>query len=300
MLMTDRLVFFIYKFYEFWFKLIPNFLLKYILIIMAYFIYTINKKHRKVIDINLDLAFHKQLSKDEKNNIAWQSYKSLMFNMSEFMENQYLSKEDLLAKGHIKNAHIIEKAIKEERKIIFITAHYGGWELALPYIALKYGTVAVVNRKMNNPYMHAMYEKARDKNNVVMLEKKVAAKGMLVAFKKGQHVAVVIDQHIGTGVEVNFCDQKVMATDSTSRLALKFDAIIIPIIAQMNDFRNYDIKVGNALDVREIEFKTEDKIAELTQLQSDIIQAQVQNKPEQWFWQHKRFKHKHNDLYKGL
>lgn len=298
--MTDLLVYYIYKFYELFFKITPNFLLKYILIWMAYFVYFVNKKHRKIIDLNLDLAFHNSLSKKRKNEIALGSYKSLMFNVSEFMENQYVSKEILLSKGHIKNAEIIEKAIKEERKIIFITAHYGGWELALPYIALKFGTVAVVNRKMNNPYIHDMYEKARDKNNVVMLEKKVAAKGMIKAFKNNQHVAVVIDQHIGVGEEVKFCGQDVMATDSTSRLALKFDAVIIPIIAQMNDFRDYDIKVGNAIDTKEIEFKTDNKIKELTQLQSDVVEAQVKEKPEQWFWQHKRFKFKHNEMYKGL
>ena len=298
--MTDLLVYYIYKFYELFFKLTPNFLLKYILIWMAYFVYFVNKKHRKIIDINLDIAFHNSLSKQRKNEIALGSYKSLMFNVAEFMENQYVSKETLLSKGHIKNAEIIEKAIKEERKIIFITAHYGGWELALPYIALKFGTVAVVNRKMNNPYIHDMYEKARDKNNVVMLEKKVAAKGMIKAFKNNQHVAVVIDQHIGTGEQIKFCEQDVMATDSTSRLALKFDAIIIPIIAQMNDFRDYDIKVGNAIDTKEIEFKTDNKINELTQLQSDVIEVQVKEKPEQWFWQHKRFKFKHNEMYKAL
>lgn len=298
--MSDLIVYYIYKFYEFFFKITPNFLLKYILIWMAYFVYFINKKHRKIIDINLDLAFNKELSKKRKNEIALASYKSLMFNVAEFMENQYVSKETLLSKGHIKNAEIIEKAIKEERKIIFITAHYGGWELALPYVALKFGTVAIVNRKMNNPYIHDMYEKARDKNNVVMLEKKVAAKGMISAFKKGQHVAVVIDQHISTGAVVNFCGQEVMATDSTSRLALKFDAVLIPIIAEMKDFRNHNINVGKPIDVREVEFKSEDKIKELTQMQSDVIQEQVKKKPEQWFWQHKRFKFKHNELYKGF
>lgn len=298
--MKHLLVYYIYKFNEFLFKITPNFLLKYILISMAYFVYLVNKKHRRIIDINLDLAFHNNLSKKRKNEIALESYKSLIFNVSEFMENQYISKEKLLSKGHIKNAHHIENAIKEKRKIIFITAHYGGWELALPYVALKFGTIAVVNRKMDNAYMHEMYTKARDKNNVIMLDKKVAAKGMISAFKKDQFVAVVIDQHIKTGAKIKFCGQDVMATDSTSRLALKFDAIIIPIIAQMNDFRDYDIKVGEPLDVRNIFFKTEDKITELTQMQSDIIEKQVKEKPEQWFWQHKRFKLKHNNLYKGV
>ncbi len=296
--MKDYLVFLIYKFLVFLFRVTPNFLLKYILIFLSKMVYMLNKKHRKIVDVNLDIAFNKQLTTSEKENISYLSYRSLMFNMFEFVENQYLSKEGILSKAKITNEKAILEAIKNKRKIIFMTAHYGGWEIALPYMALKYGTIAVVNRKMNNDYMQEMYAQARDNNNIIMLEKSVAAKGMLKAFKQDQFVAVVIDQHISIGVEIDFFDQKVMATDSTSRMALKFDAVIIPVFAVMNDFRDYTIKIGEVIDTKQVEFKTDDKIQELTQIQNSLVEKQIKEKPELWFWQHKRFKHKHDELYK--
>lgn len=298
--MQDYIVYLIYKFSQFFFKITPNFLLKNILILIAKLVYIFNTKHRKIIDTNLDLAFDNKLTQKEKENISLESYKSLLFNMFEFIENQYLSKYKIFEKANIENENVILDAIKNKRKIIFISAHYGGWELAVPLIALKYGTVAIVNRKMNNPYIQKIYEKARDNNNIEMLEKSVAAKGMIKAFKEDKFVCVVIDQHIGTGVEIDFFDQKVMATDSTSRMALKFDSVIIPVFSVMNDFRDYTIKIGNAIDVKKYEFKTEDKIKELTQIQNDILEEQIRLKPGQWFWQHKRFKHKHNELYKAI
>mgnify|MGYP003571691482 CR=1 FL=1 len=296
--MKDYFVFLIYKFLVFLFRITPNFLLKYILVLLSKIVYTLNKKHRKIVDVNLDIAFKKQLTITEKENISCSSYRSLMFNMFEFVENQYLNKEGILGKAEITNEKVILDAIKNNRKIIFMTAHYGGWEIALPFMALKYGTIAVVNRKMNNGYMQEMYAQARDNNNIIMLEKSVAAKGMIKAFKQDQFVAVVIDQHIGVGVEIDFFDEKVMATDSTSRMALKFDAVIIPVFAVMNDFRDYTIKIGTPIDVKEVEFKTEDKIQELTQMQNSLVEKQIKEKPELWFWQHKRFKHKHDELYK--
>lgn len=261
-------------------------------------LFLFNKKHRKIIEVNLNIAYNSTLSQKQKDDIAYNSYQSLVYNMFEFVENQYLDKEGIFKKVHILNKEVIENALKNKRKIIFIAAHYGGWEIALPYVALRYGTVAAVNRKMNNPYMQEMYAQARDNNNIVMLEKSVAAKGMIKAFKENQHVAVVIDQHIGSGVEIDFFDQKVMATDSTARMALKFDAIIIPVFAVMNDFRDYTLKIGDAIDVTTLEFKTEDKIQELTQMQNRLVEEQIKSKPEQWFWQHKRFKHKHDEWYK--
>ena len=47
-----------------------------------------------------------------------------------------------------------------------------------------------------------------------------------------------------------------------------------------------------------LEFKTDDKIQELTQLQNDLISKQVFEKPDYWLWQHKRFKKYHKDIYK--
>jgi KDO2-lipid IV(A) lauroyltransferase len=206
------------------------------------------------------------------------------------MENQYISKEKLFSKITIKNEKIILDAIKNKRKIIFITAHYGGWEIAIPYIALKYGKMVVVNKKMKNIYINELYIKARDRNNIIMVEKKSAAKGMIKAFKNNQNIAVAIDQDINSGVEIDFFNTKVLATDSTARLALKFNAVIIPVFAITQDFRKYEMRVFKELDVNSIEFKTDNKIQELTQLQNNIIEEQIKEKPELWFWQHKRWK----------
>jgi KDO2-lipid IV(A) lauroyltransferase len=290
--------YYIYKTFQVFFKYTPNIIIKYSLILLAKLLFKLNKKHRHISCVNLKIAYHNSLTKSRSDDIIYKSYVSLMFNMFEYMENQYISKDELFKKATITNENVILNAIKQKRKIIFVTAHYGGWELAIPYIALKYGTLAVVNRKMNTSYINDMYIKARDRNNIIMLEKKVAAKGMIKAFRNNHNIAVAIDQHTGNGVEIDFFDTKVMATDATARLALKFDAVIIPVFAVCNGFRDYEIKVYDLLDTAKINFKSENKVTELTQLQNNIIEDQVKQKPEQWFWQHKRWKHNYMDMYK--
>lgn len=294
----DYFRYFLYIVFRFVFLITPKFIMKKILQFLAFFAYKFNKKHKSIAKANLDLVYQNKIDEKRKEEIIYNSYKSLIFNMYEFMENQTISKEEMFKKANIINADIIQKAHDENRKIIYITAHYGGWELTLPYIALMFGEIAVVNRKMDNPHIQKLYAQARSKNKITMLEKQVAAKGMIKAFKENKSVAVVIDQHIGSGVDVLFLGQKDAATDSTARLALKFDAIIIPIFTVCNDFRDYTINVGEAIDVKTLEFKTDDKIQELTQLQNDLITKQVFLKPDYWLWQHKRFKKYHNDIYK--
>ena len=289
---------FLYNIFMFLFRVTPNFIMKKILQFLAFFAYKFNKKHLKIAKTNLDLVYKDSISEERKEEIIYNSYKSLVFNMYELIENENISKDKLLKKADILNKEIIEKAFEENRKIIYITAHYGGWEITLPYIAQMFGEIAVVNRKMNNPHIQEKYAQARSKNKITMLEKESAAKGMIKAFKDNKSIAVVIDQHIGSGIEIDFLGIKDKATDSTSRMALKFDAIIIPIFTVNNDFRDWTIKVCDPIDVRNFEFKTDDKIKELTQAQNDIVSKQILEKPDFWLWQHKRFKEFHNDLYK--
>jgi KDO2-lipid IV(A) lauroyltransferase len=272
--------------------------MKQILLGISYLVNKYNKKHKFIAKANLDLVYGDKLSTQRKEEIIANSYKSLIFNMYEFMENQSIEPEKLFEKANIVNEEVILDAIKNNRKIIYVAAHYGGWELALPYVALKFGKLAVVNRKMDNPHIHKLYTKARNRNNITMLDKKSAAKGMIKAFKENKAVSVVIDQHIGNGSEVEFLGQKDISTVATSRLALKFNAIIIPIFSPCNGFRNYTIKVGDAIDVTKLKFKTNDHITELTQLQNDLISKQIFERPDDWFWQHKRFKKYYSDMYK--
>lgn len=293
----DYFVYILYNFYLILFKITPKPIMNKFLDFLAYFASKFNKKHIKIAQANLDLVYKNSISDDRKKEIIYNSYKSLAFNMYEHIENQRENKDILFSKANILNKEIIEKAFKENRKIIYITAHYGGWEITLPYIAMMFGEIAVVNRRMNNPLMQKKYEEARGKNKITMLDKKTAAKGMLMAFKENKSIAVVIDQHIGSGVEIEFLGQKCLATDSTARMALKFDAIIIPIFTVNNGFRNWTIEVQDAIDVKNIEFKTDDKIKELTQIQNDIVSKQIFKKPDFWFWQHKRFKAFNKEIY---
>ena len=81
-------------------------------------------------------------------------------------------------------------------------------------------------------------------------------------------------------------------------MALKFDAIIIPIFTLCNDFRSWTIEVKEPIDVKTIEFKSDNEIEELTQIQNDVLTKQIFEKPDFWLWQHKRFKKYHNEIYK--
>lgn len=293
--MIDYLIFVLYKSFKFVVLLLPKFLVKIFLDIMTNIIYLFNKEHKGYAKANLDLVYGTALTKQRKNEIIKNSYRNLIYNIYEFIENQTLTLEDLEKKITVVNEHFLTDAIKNKRKIILITAHYGNWEYGNTYIPLKYAPTTMVGRPMNNKYLNEELDKTRTRNNNEMLSKRDASRGLVKALKNDRILGLVIDQHNGTGIELNFLGHKVKQADSASRLAIKFDAVVIPLFFTMSSFGKYKAKFYEPLEPKK--YIGENQVLDFTQAQADVMQAHILSNPDQWFWQHKRFKEFHKEIY---
>lgn len=295
--MTDFFLFCCFKIFEFKVRFFPKFMMKSGLIILARFIYFIDKKHKKIANVNLDLAYENSKTLEEKNEIIKLSYQNLVFNLYEFIENQHLNLEQLEEKIKVENEHIILDAIKSKRKIILISAHYGNWEIIGTFNSLKYKPMTNVGRPMNNEYLNSDLRKSRNANGAEMLDKNEAAKGLIKALKSDRMVGLVVDQNTASnmGILINFFGKRASQTEAPAKLALRFDALIIPIFVIQNDFRDYTMKYCQPIDTTKLE---DNSIEAITQLQADIIEEQIRDKPEDWLWQHKRWKNQYEELYK--
>lgn len=294
--MINFLLFMTYKVFKFIVLLLPKSFIKVFLNGVASLLFIFNKEHKKYAKANLDFVYGDTLSQERKKEIIKNSYKNLVYNLYEFIENQTLDLEGFEEKITVENEHYMLDAIKNKRKIILITAHYGNWEYGSSFIPLKYAPTTMVGRPMNNKYLNKELDATRTKNNTQMLTKRDASRGLVKALRQNRILGLVIDQHNGSGIDVEFMGHKVKQADSTSRLAFKFDAIIIPIFFTMKSFGKYEAKFCDPIEPKD--FAGEDKISMLTQAQADVMQEHILEHPDQWFWQHKRFKEYNKEIYK--
>jgi len=293
--MVDYLLFLIYKTFKFFVWLLPKFIIKLFLDATVAFLYFVNKEHKQYAKANLDMVYKDKISEHRKWEIIKSSYRNLVYNLYEFIESQTLTLEKIEKKVKIQNEHYILDALKNKRKIILITAHYGNWEYGNSFISLKYAPTTVVGRLMNNKFLNKELDETRSRNNTQMLTKREASRGLVKAIKEGRIVGLVIDQHNGSGIDVEFLGYRVKQTDSTSRLSVKFNAIILPLFFTMDEFGKYTGKFYEPIEPKDFEGETQ--IQDLTQKQADIMGEHILNKPDQWFWQHKRFKEYHKEIY---
>lgn len=294
--MIDFLLFALYKMVKPVLVYMPKFVVIPLLRVLGWLTYGVDREHRRYAKANLDLVYQDELDEIEKEEIIRASYDTMFMNLYAFIKNQSASIEELQANTLEENAETIIKAIQDERKIILVTAHYGYWEYGSIFIPIKYKPTTMVGRPLNNKYLNKELNETRARFNTEMLDKKNASKGMIRALKNDRIVGLVVDQHHYQGIDTVFMGHKVKHVDSASRLAVKFDAVIIPVFFQCYEVGKYKVKFYDAIDPRE--YECDDKIQELTQKQAECTEHQIRQEPGYWLWQHRRWKAYHSEIYK--
>ena len=266
---------------------------------MAAAAYRLDKKHRRIAKANLDLAFGAQKSDAEKERIIRASLRNLLYNLYEFIVLQHEDRVQMQNKMRsVENDEIVRKLKAEGRPMIMVSAHYGCWEFALPYFAVTYNPLTIISRKLNNPYINEVFLKARNRQHLSMCEKKGAVRCIVKSLHQGNTVAITVDQNLTPkqSVTVEFFGHKATQVDSPVRLASKLGAVIVPVMNISEDFESYKMIIKEPIEVPpQI---SEDEVVVYSQKISDILEAQIRQAPEHWFWQHRRWKLYHPEIYR--
>lgn len=106
---------------------------------------------------------------------------------------------------------------------------------------------------------------------------------MVRHLRAGKLLALLIDQHMSKGARLSFFGQPANTAVSAAQLALKYDALLVPIYA----VRKAD-GLGFAIEVEPPVPHSDEKT--MTQALNDSLEAQVRRHPEQWLWTHRRWK----------
>lgn len=264
----------------------------------ALIVYRVDRKHRNIAKVNLDLAYGDALSDGEKTKIIKSCYVNLSLLIVDFIKNQSISREKLLEKVDFKNKEILQKALDSGKKVILITGHYGNWELVGLPIAVKFGPMAAVGRRLDSQKMDIVLRQNRERFGTEILNKKGAMKPMIRALKKGKMLALLVDQNTSEneGILVNFFGKTVRHTPSAAILARRFDALIIPAFITTEDHLKYTITFYNPIVTGKSDDSEKD-IKESVQKQAAITESVIRKRPEEWFWLHKRWKNQYEALY---
>ncbi len=266
---------------------------------LGFLAYKLSKRYNLVIRQNLQFIYGKDVDEEFIQKTAKYSFRLLLLNFLHTMESRYYSIEELAQKITFENEAVIKKAQVAGRPIIFITSHYGAWELGGAMLSALHEPIMIVYKKMKNKYFEDYLMGSRAKWRMKYIERAGATRGILKQLRSGGAIALLIDTNVNKkeATTVEFLGKPTSQIKTTAYFARKFDAAIIPILIHTNDDENYTIKVYDEI----IPPKTEDEVQDIkvsTQMQTDWLSKEIFKSPQPWFWLHRRFKDDYPEVYK--
>ncbi len=268
---------------------------------LAWLAYHLSPKYRKIVHINLDFAFERSMSEEQKDAIARYSFKNLFFNFMHLMEMKRMSKEEFKQKVKVKNFEVVQKALDAERPIVHITPHYSAWELAGASLAVYARPAALVYKHLKNREYEEWLLEARGHFGNTSIEKTNVLKKLIKIMRQKGSIGILIDTNINKkdGLEVTFMGKSIHQTPVPAFLARKFDAALIPAVIRTDDDEHYEVVFYDEIEVQKSDDEKAD-IQKATQAQADWLTEVISKEPKFWFWLHRRFKDDHPEIYKDI
>jgi Kdo2-lipid IVA lauroyltransferase/acyltransferase len=250
--------------------------------------YLIDAPHRRLTVRNLAAAFPGR-SPREHRRLARSVFVHFGCLLTELLRFSGLSRSRMLESVEFEGGERVVQAHAQGKGALFVTGHFGFWELHAMAHALQFPPIGVVVRALDNPRLDAWLEQVRTATGNLVIHRRGGLRRILRALSENQGVAVLIDQHIHTAdaVVVDFFDRPAATTSAVAALALRTGAPVIPVFAIPLPDGRYRM-----IYERPIEPPADgpDAVREFTQRFTDVLEMYVRRHPHLWLWMHRRWR----------
>jgi KDO2-lipid IV(A) lauroyltransferase len=190
----------------------------------------------------------------------------------------------------IENAERINAARSTGKSIIFLSGHFANWEV-MPIAATSLGIEGgAVYRPINNPYIDRWMVRQRTANGPrEMISKGARGTRRIFTLLRAAHsIFILADQKTNEGIPANFFGRTAMTTPVPAALALKLDAIVLPVSNLRIGGARFRISIHEPIACEPSGDQERDMLL-LSQKINDILEDAVRAHPAQWLWIHRRW-----------
>ncbi|WP_139062184.1 lysophospholipid acyltransferase family protein [Ochrovirga pacifica] len=258
--------------------------------LIYYLIYYIIGYRKKTVRKNLALCFPNK-SEKERLEIEKKSFRHFVDIFIEMLKGFGIPQKEIDKRYKYTNPQIFREIEKLNKSVILLGAHYGNWEWLFNinhHTRLQcYGAY----RKVKNPYFDRFVKENRGRFGSNFITTKETIPQIVKNYRKGIHsmYGLLSDQtpHISkTHYWAPFFGHIVPIHTGAEMLAQRFDFAVIYMRVKMPKRGFYEITFELLTESPE---KT--KGYPMTDLYLRKLEKDIQERPELYFWTHKRFKY---------
>lgn len=255
--------------------------------VVAFFLRYLPNSTKDIAKQNIALAFP-NLSPHEQNALLHQTLRhntATMFELSFMWLNSY--ETILKSVTHIDLPKEFIEDQKNFKQMIFITPHFGSWELSGLFASSLYPLATLY--RPSRLYIDPLIIEGRGKNGATLVSTTTQGiRDMMKAMRNGRSVGILPDQDPGEGegIFAQFFGIQTNTIALVSRLANKFKIPAYIVASKRNlDTGTFTIELIKIDD----DLQSDDVLTSITTL-NQAIEHEIRKSPEQYLWTYKRFK----------
>ena len=259
--------------------------------ILAWLGYHLARRQRRAGFHNLRIAFP-DVTEAQREQILRRSFQNLGRLLAEFTHFPDLNKANI-------SQHVIHDGLENYleglgrgRGVIFMTAHFGAWEMSSFAHALYGYPLKFVVRPIDNPRVEQLISSYRTLSGNMPIQRKQAARDILKALRHNEAVGILFDQNTtrSEGVFADFFGIPAATTPSIALFALRAGAAVIPgFLIWDKDLKKHRLRLDPPVDLVVTGDHAHD-VLENTKRFNQILENYIRKYPDQWLWIHRRWK----------
>jgi KDO2-lipid IV(A) lauroyltransferase len=246
---------------------------------------------REVVERQVRAAFP-GLAEPEVLRIARESYGNLGRTTIETAVLPKCSPDEIIGMfDFIDNWEIVEETVKRGKGVLVVSGHLGNWELGGAYIAARGLRMEAVARRMQNPLFDKYLTDTRRSVGVHVIHDAEAVKRVPRVIRGAGVVGFLFDQGAAglASTWVPFFGRYAKTPRGPAVFALRLEAPIVFACAVREPDGRYSMKFEEIAVQRTGD--RERDVDAIVGAYSNALERWVRKYPEQYFWQHRRWKH---------
>ena len=181
----------------------------------------------------------------------------------------------------------LNKIKNNNKPVVFISGHFNNFELMAMQIEKNGINLAAIYRPLNNVFLNKTMEQIRTKyicKNQIR-KGRSGTRQILENLKKGNSIALMIDQRVTEGIKIDFFGNLASTTTIPAQIIKKYECDLVPIYIERLEKYNFKMYVSQPIAIN-----SKKSQEEISKHLNKILEKMILKNPDQWIWTHNRWK----------
>jgi KDO2-lipid IV(A) lauroyltransferase len=239
---------------------------------------------------NLRAAFPGRWSAAESRRLIQDGYRQLGAGFAELLRLPAMDRAYIERHVKIEGQRHVEQARASGRPVIFLTGHFGNWELCSITAALLGHPITALARAQDKfPRLYRLLVSYRESKGCRIVHKGGAMKRLIASLEGGELIGIVGDQASRQGVPVEFFGRQALFATGPFQLAVSKRAVLLPVFIHRTRGPHHRLVIEPPIPMPS--GPAEGVIRAGIEQFAAHLERHIRKDPAQWLWMHKRWKH---------